>query len=101
MTVIHAEEFVGMGLEAVIERARAVVGDGPTYFSFDIDSLDRPFAPGTGTPEIGGLTTREAQSSLRGLKGIESLAAMSSRWPRNTTRPRTPHMPARSSCLRS
>jgi guanidinopropionase len=71
MTVIHAEEFVGMGLEAVIDRARAVVGAGPTYLSFDIDSLDPSFAPGTGTPEIGGLSTREAQALLRGLKGID------------------------------
>jgi arginase family enzyme len=54
----------------VIERARAVAGDGPTYISFDIDSLDPAFAPGTGTPEIGGLTTREALELLRGLKGL-------------------------------
>ncbi len=47
------------------------VGDGPVYLSFDIDSLDPAFAPGTGTPEIGGLTTREAQEILRGLKGVD------------------------------
>lgn len=70
MTVIHAEEVTGLGIEAIVERARAVVGDGPTYLSFDIDSLDPAFAPGTGTPEIGGLTTREAQALLRGLKGL-------------------------------
>jgi agmatinase len=57
-------------MAAVIERARAVVGDGPTYITFDIDSLDPAFAPGTGTPEIGGLTTREALELLRGLKGL-------------------------------
>ena len=44
---------------------------GPVYLSFDIDSLDPAFAPGTGTPEIGGLTTREAQAILRGLKGLD------------------------------
>ncbi|WP_062221624.1 agmatinase [Aureimonas sp. D3] len=71
MTVIHAEEVQEMGLAAVIERALAVVGDGPTYLSFDIDSLDPAFAPGTGTPEIGGLSTREAQVLLRGLKGVD------------------------------
>ncbi|WP_037447373.1 agmatinase [Skermanella stibiiresistens] len=71
MTVIHAEELGGLGMAAVIERARSVVGDGPTYVSFDIDSLDPAFAPGTGTPEIGGLTTREAQELLRGLKGLD------------------------------
>jgi agmatinase len=70
MTVIHAEEITGLGMAAVIERARAVVGDGPTYITFDIDSLDPAFAPGTGTPEIGGLTTREALELLRGLKGL-------------------------------
>ncbi|GEO36758.1 agmatinase [Skermanella aerolata] len=70
MTVVHAEELTGLGIPAVIERARAVVGDGPTYVSFDIDSLDPAFAPGTGTPEIGGLTTREALELLRGLKGL-------------------------------
>ena len=70
MTVIHAEEITGMGIPAIIEKARAIVGDGPTYLSFDIDSLDPAFAPGTGTPEIGGLTTREALDLLRGLKGL-------------------------------
>lgn len=70
MTVIHAEEMPYLGMAAVIEQARRVVGDGPTYLSFDIDSLDPAFAPGTGTPEIGGLTTREALELLRGLKGL-------------------------------
>lgn len=70
MTVIHAEEITGMGMAAVIEKARAVVGDGPTYLSFDIDSLDPSFAPGTGTPEVGGLTTREVIELMRGLKGL-------------------------------
>jgi len=71
MTCIHAEEIDRLGLSAVIERARAVVGDGPVYVSFDIDALDPAFAPGTGTPEVGGLTTREAQALLRGLKGVD------------------------------
>lgn len=70
MTVIHAETIDRLGIGAVIETARRVVGDGPTYLTFDIDSLDPAFAPGTGTPEVGGLTTREAQAILRGLKGI-------------------------------
>jgi agmatinase len=71
MTVIHAEEIDRLGLDAVIETARKVVGDGPTYLTFDVDSLDPVFAPGTGTPEIGGLTTREALAILRGLKGVD------------------------------
>lgn len=71
MTVIHGDEVPKLGLEAVIARARAVVGEGPTYVSFDIDSLDPGFAPGTGTPEVGGLTPREVLEILRGLDGID------------------------------
>jgi agmatinase len=70
MTVIHAEEITGLGIPAIIARAREIVGDGPTYLSFDIDSLDPSFAPGTGTPEIGGFTTREVLELIRGMKGI-------------------------------
>ncbi|MGL4496808.1 MAG: agmatinase [Beijerinckiaceae bacterium] len=70
MTVIHAEEAAQMGMAAVIEKARAVVGDGPVYISFDVDALDPAFAPGTGTPEVGGLTPREALEVLRGLRGL-------------------------------
>jgi agmatinase len=71
MTVIHAEEATEMGLPAVIAKAREIVGTGPTYVSFDVDSLDPAFAPGTGTPEVGGLTPREALTILRGLAGID------------------------------
>lgn len=71
MTCIHAEDVDRLGIDAVIETARAVVGDGPTYVSFDVDSLDPAFAPGTGTPETGGLTPREAQAILRGMKGVD------------------------------
>lgn len=70
MTVIHAEDIGKMGIEAVIAKAREIVGDGPTYLSFDIDSLDPSYAPGTGTPEIGGLTSRQALDILHGLKGV-------------------------------
>ena len=70
MTVIHAEEISGMGIAAIVEKARAIVGDGPTYLSFDIDSLDPAFAPGTGTPEVGGPSTCEVLELIRGLKGV-------------------------------
>ena len=70
MTVIHMEEFIEMGVETVIKKAREVVGDGPTYITFDVDGLDPSYAPGTGTPEVGGLTTREAQALIRGLRGL-------------------------------
>jgi len=71
MRVIFMEEFTRMGVKAVIEEARRVVGDGPTYISFDVDGLDPVYAPGTGTPEIGGITTIEAQALLRGLSGLK------------------------------
>ena len=70
MTVIHIEDFVELGVKEVIRKAREVVGDGPTYISFDVDGLDPTYAPGTGTPEVGGLTTREAQALIRGLRGL-------------------------------
>jgi guanidinopropionase len=70
MRVVFIEEFAALGVERVVEEARRVVGDGPTYISFDVDGLDPVYAPGTGTPEIGGLTTLEAQRLLRGLRGL-------------------------------
>jgi agmatinase len=70
MTVIHAEELHRMGVDAVIEQARSIVGDGPTYISFDVDALDPSIAPGTGTPELGGLSTREAIMLLNGFEGL-------------------------------
>ncbi len=70
MTVIHAEDIDTLGIDAVAARARAVVGDQPFYISFDVDALDPAFAPGTGTPEVGGLTPREAQRLLRALAGL-------------------------------
>ena len=69
--VITIDEFYRMGVEAVIAEARRVAGDGPTYVSFDVDGLDPVYAPGTGTPEIGGFTTFEAQAMLRGLRGLD------------------------------
>ncbi|MDF2766744.1 MAG: agmatinase [Rhodospirillales bacterium] len=71
MRVIYMEEFCRLGEEKVIAEARRVVGQGPAYVSFDVDGLDPVFAPGTGTPEIGGLTTREAQHIVRGLQGLD------------------------------
>ena len=57
MRVIFMEEFAELGVKAVIAEARRVVGAGPVYLSFDVDGLDPVYAPGTGTPEIGGITT--------------------------------------------
>ena len=71
MTVIHAEELMAHGIERTIARIREVLGSGPAYLSFDIDSLDPGFAPGTGTPEVGGLSPREAMALIRGAAGLD------------------------------
>ena len=65
--LIRIEEAMEKGPKAVMAEARGIAGDGPTYVSFDIDMLDPVYAPGTGTPEIGGFTTFQAQQMLRGL----------------------------------
>lgn len=70
MKVLHIEDVYSMGLRAVCQEIRNVVGDGPTYVSFDVDGLDPTYAPGTGTPEIGGLNTFEAQQIIRSLQGL-------------------------------
>ena len=70
MRVVYMDEFYDLGPKAVVEEARKIVGDGPTYVSFDVDGLDPVYAPGTGTPEVGGLTTLEAQIMIRGLQGL-------------------------------
>jgi len=68
--VIEIEEYNDLGIDAVIAEARRVVGDAKTYVSFDVDALDPVYAPGTGTPEIGGITTYDAQRMIRGLRGL-------------------------------
>jgi len=73
--IIFMEEFVERGVVAVLQEARAIAGDGPTYVSFDIDCLDPSMAPGTGTPEAGGFTTREAQQMIRLLDGVDIVGA--------------------------
>lgn len=70
MTVVHAEQVRESNIENIIAQARALVGNTPTYISFDIDSVDPGFAPGTGTPEVGGLAPREVLQILRGLAGL-------------------------------
>jgi guanidinopropionase len=69
--IVTIEELYDIGLDAVIAEACRVAGDGPTYVSFDVDGLDPVYAPGTGTPEIGGFTTHEAQRMIRGLQGLD------------------------------
>lgn len=72
---IYIEEFAARGVDAVMDEARAIAGSGPTYVSFDIDSIDPSMAIGTGTPEIGGFTTREAQFLVRRLGGLTIVGA--------------------------
>ena len=71
MRVMPMDELHDRGWRWAVEEARRVAGDGPTYLSFDIDSLDPVYAPGTGTPEAGGLSTIEALRIVRGLGGID------------------------------
>ena len=73
--IIKIEEVKERGVAVVMDEARAIVGSKPTYLSFDIDSIDPAFAPGTGTPEIGGLTTYEAQTMVRRLAGLDLVGA--------------------------
>ena len=70
MTVFHIEDVMREGIDAIIARTLEVVGHGPTYVTVDVDGFDPAYAPGTGTPEIGGLTPREGLQLLRGLSGI-------------------------------
>ena len=58
------------GIDAVIEKTLSIVGNRPVYMTFDIDCLDPSYAPGTGTPVCGGLTTHQAMGIIRGLMGI-------------------------------
>jgi agmatinase len=71
VTILFAEEVHEAGPRAAADRIRAVVGDASAYLSFDVDALDPAFAPGTGTPEIGGLFSWQAQSILRRLTGLD------------------------------
>ena len=75
MRVMPMDELHDRGWRFAVEEARRVVGDGPCYISFDIDSLDPVWAPGTGTPEAGGITMIEAQRMVRGLMGLDVVGA--------------------------
>jgi len=75
MRVIFMEEFTSLGVDGVIAEARRVIGSGPTYLTFDVDGLDPAFAPGTGTPEVGGVTPVAAQALVRGLRGANLIGA--------------------------
>jgi agmatinase len=71
VTIVSAQDVHAQGAHMVARRILEVVGAGETYLSFDIDALDPAFAPGTGTPEIGGLATWQAQAILRAIGDID------------------------------
>ena len=73
--IIRIEELFDRGIPAVMEEARAIVGSQPTYCSYDIDFIDPSFAPGTGTPEIGGVNSFQAQQVVRELSGVNLVGA--------------------------
>ena len=75
MRVMTMDELHDHGWRHAVAEARRIVGDQPCYISFDIDSLDPVYAPGTGTPEAGGISMIEAQRIIRGLVGVNAIGA--------------------------
>ena len=73
--VIRSDDYQSDGVASIVDRMRARLGDAPVYVSIDIDVLDPAHAPGTGTPEAGGLTSRELLNTLRGLVGLNIIGA--------------------------
>ena len=73
--VVQVEELWHRSAAPLMKDVHAAIGDGPTYLTFDIDSLDPGFAPGTGTPEIGGLTPVQALEIIRGCRGLNLVGA--------------------------
>jgi len=71
MRVVHIEEFYELGWKGVVREIQHLAGSRPVYLSFDIDCLDPAFAPGTGTPVAGGMSTFEALQTLRGMRGLD------------------------------
>ena len=73
--VIRSDDYEFDGVSSIVERMRKRIDGGPVYVSIDIDVLDPAHAPGTGTPEAGGLTSRELLNTLRGLVGLDVVGA--------------------------
>jgi guanidinopropionase len=73
--IVTIEECRNLGTEGVVAEVRRIVGNDPAYVTFDVDGLDPAYAPGTGTPEVGGFSTLEAQILLRGLGGLDIVGA--------------------------
>ncbi|PCH36264.1 Arginase/deacetylase [Wolfiporia cocos MD-104 SS10] len=73
--ISHADEIEDIGYQEIVTKIRDTVGDNPVYISFDIDVIDIGMGPATGTPEIGGFTTREIKKLLQGLDGLKIVGA--------------------------
>jgi len=73
--LIPIGEFHDRGVEDVMDEARGIVGEAPTYVSYDIDFVDPAFAPGTGTPEVGGPNSWQALQVVRSLQGVTIVGA--------------------------
>ena len=74
-TIVHCRDFDRIGVDGILERVLRRVGDSPLYISIDVDVMDPAFTPGTGTPEAGGITSRELLEVLRGLRSQRIAAA--------------------------
>ena len=73
--VVTTDEARDMGIGELTERIRRRVGEAQAFVTFDVDFVDPAYAPGTGTPEIGGFTSAEAVSLIRGLQGLHLIGA--------------------------
>ena len=74
-TIVHCRDFDALGIDGVVSRVRERVRDSPIYISVDVDVLDPSMAPGTGTPEAGGMTSRELLGIIRALRDLPMVAA--------------------------
>ena len=75
VTIITIDEYYKMGFEKSMKIVKDILGDSPSYLTFDIDGIDPTYAPGTGTPEVGGFNVREAQLIIRELNQINFIGA--------------------------
>jgi guanidinopropionase len=73
--VFSTEDVVQQGVPAILRAVRAIIGDGPTYLSFDLDAIDPAYAPGVADPEVNGLTVREVVQLLQGFRGVHLMGA--------------------------